>query len=116
MQRQEAAGLTPVGSATQIDRGVTCLLMRRLLQRLFGPKRLEAEELDDAGALWLYEKVKTLHNSDLNARVMTEVSHRTLPPLRCCCCLNLLSTATEAGAQPVVHPGVGPARPRAQDG
>jgi hypothetical protein len=32
--------------------------MRRLLQRLFGPKRLEAEELDDAGALWLYDQVK----------------------------------------------------------
>jgi hypothetical protein len=28
--------------------------MRSGLQQLFGPQRLEVEELDDAGALWLY--------------------------------------------------------------
>ncbi len=87
--------------------------MRWVLQQLFGPKRLEE---DDADALWLYDEVKKLHNSDLNARAMTEVSHRMLPLALCCCCCNLLSTATEADAQPVLHPGVGPARPRAQDG
>ena len=81
MQRQEAAGLKPVISVIQIDHGVPCWLMRSGLQQLFGPKRLEDEELHDADALWLYDKVKTLHNSDLNARIMTEVSHRTL--LRC---------------------------------
>ena len=52
-------------------------------------KRLEDEELDDADALWLYEKVKTLHNSDLNARIMTEVSHRTLPPCAAATCSRL---------------------------
>jgi hypothetical protein len=62
--------------------------MRSGLQQLFGPKRLEEEELDDAGALWLYDEVKALHISDLNARAMsdtmTEVSNRMLPLLRCC--------------------------------
>ena len=87
-----------------------CWLITWLLMQLFGPRRLGG--LDDADALWLYDEVKTLHNSDLNARIMTEVSHRA--PLALL--LNLLSTATEAGAQPVVHPAVGSARPRAQDG
>ena len=35
---------------------------------------LEEEELDDADALWLYDKVKKLHNSDLNARAVSEVN------------------------------------------
>jgi hypothetical protein len=79
MQRQVAAGLKPVRSAIQVDHGVPCWTTRSGLQQLFGPRRLEEEELDDADALWLYEKAKKLHNSDLNARAMTEVSHRTLP-------------------------------------
>ena len=68
-----------MGSAIQIDHRVSCWVVRWELQQLFGPQRLEEEELDDVGALWLYEKAKKLHNSDLNARAMSEVSHRMLP-------------------------------------
>ena len=116
MQRQVAAGLKPVRSAIQVDHGVPCWTTRSGLQQLFGPRRLEEEELDDADALWVYEKAKKLHNSDLNARAMTEVSHRMLPPCAAAAAASLLSTATKAGAPPGVHPAVGPARPRAQDG
>ena len=67
MQRQEAAGLKPVRSAIQVDHGVPCWTTRSGLQQLFGPKRLEEEELDDADAQWLYDDVKALHIRDVNA-------------------------------------------------
>ncbi len=59
--------------AIQVDHGVPCWLVTWLLMQLFVPRRLGG--LDDADALWLYGVVKRLHNSDLNARAMSEVGH-----------------------------------------
>ena len=68
---------------------------------------LEEEELDDADALWLYDKAKKLHNSDLihlNARAMSKVNG--LKPNAATCaaastCSRLQPREVRPGAQPV---------------
>ena len=94
-KRQATAGLMPVHFAIQIDHGVPGWLVTWLVMQFFGSRRLEA--LDDADALWLYNVVRKLHNSDLNARLMSEVSRlrRMLPsvlPLRGCLRLHRVCT------------------------